>query len=114
MIVNCTTPSVGQSASGKHSKVCRAPSRYVHRVARPTGTSWGLPHSRVRDQAVRVELRIPASVVALMARVGRETITRYEIDPVAVRDEAKRTRIGRVYAELRTLLERFPMQRRTP
>lgn len=83
-------------------------------MAKPTGTNWGLAHSRVRDQAVRVELRIPASVVALMACVGRETITRYEIDPVAVRDEEKRARIGRVYAELRALHERFPLRRIAP
>lgn len=63
----------------------------------------------LRDQAVRVELRIPASVVAKMARVGRETLTRYEIDPMAVHDEEKRARIASVYGELRELLSRFPL-----
>jgi hypothetical protein len=63
----------------------------------------------MRDQAVRVELRIPASVVAKMAGVGRETLTRYEIDPLAVHDEGKRARIAEVYRELRSMLDKFPL-----
>jgi hypothetical protein len=65
----------------------------------------------MRDQAVRVELRIPAAIVAQMARVGRETITRFEIDPAAVADAEKRDRIERVYRALRELIERFPLRR---
>lgn len=63
----------------------------------------------MRDQAVRVELRIPASIVAKMAGVGRETLTRYEIDPLAVHDQEKREKIAEVYRELRTMLEKFPL-----
>lgn len=51
---------------------------------------------------------MPASVVAKMAGVGRETLTRYEIDPLAVQDEQKRDRIAAVYIELRQMLAKFP------
>lgn len=63
----------------------------------------------MRDQAVRVELRIPAAVVAKMARVNRGTLIRYEISPTAVRDTDRRERLAQVYEDLRTILARYPL-----
>lgn len=62
----------------------------------------------MRDQAVRVELGISREVVAKMAQVSRDTLIRYELDPISIRDEIKRERIGRVYDELRAMLARYP------
>lgn len=61
----------------------------------------------MRDQAVRVALHIPAHIVARMAGVARPTVTIFELDPLAVRDESKRAKLSEVYAELRGLVERF-------
>jgi len=61
----------------------------------------------MRDQAVRVALHIPAHIVARMAGVARPTVTIFELDPLAVRDESKRAKLCEVYAELRGLVERF-------
>lgn len=43
-----------------------------------------------------------------MASVSRDTLIRYELDPVAIRDSVKRERIASVYAELRAMLAKFP------
>lgn len=58
----------------------------------------------MRDQAVRVTLGIPAKVAARLAGVGRETLTRYEIDPLAVHSETKRAACAKVYERFRGLL----------
>ncbi len=65
--------------------------------------------SGMRDQAVRVALHIPAHVVARMAKVSRPTVAIYELDPLAVRDEAKRSQLAGVYTELRGMLERYAL-----
>lgn len=61
----------------------------------------------MRDQAVRVALRISAQTVARLAGVHRSTVTIFELDPLAVRDERKRAKLSALYADLRGLVERY-------
>lgn len=70
----------------------------------------GVMHERevaaMRDAAVRVELTMTQSAVAMLAGVCRPTIARFEREPLDVIDPTKRAAIAAVYAELRRLLTR--------
>ena len=58
----------------------------------------------MRDAAVRVELGMPQTVAAKLVGINPATLSRYELDPLAVHDPAKRARCAKLYQELRRLL----------
>lgn len=60
----------------------------------------------MRDAAVRVELGMPQTVAAKLVGINPATLSRYELDPLAVHDPRKRAACAALYAELRRLLSR--------
>lgn len=66
---------------------------------------------QLRDAAIRVKLGISLDTVAELAGVTRQTLTRFELEPTAVKSESKRARLAALYKDLRAIIERAEARR---